>query len=353
MLFDIFKTFFKIGAFTIGGGYAMIPIIQKEVVDNKSWMENEEFLDSIAVTNSLPGPLAINTATFVGYKTAGIKGAIAAALGAVMPSFIIILIISAFFSSFGNSAILEQIFAGIRPAVVALIAYALVKLAKSAGITKINIAIGLTALTAILFINLHPIVVIILAGIAGVFIFKGKEESTMLIKLFIAFIKIGAFSFGGGYGVLAFMQKEIIESNNWINMQDFTNIVAIAEMTPGPIAVNASTFVGYKLSGFVGSSLATFGVILVPFALSLLVSIYFNKFKHLMQINWILKGIRPAVLGLIAAASINIGKISFVDFNSVVIGVLVFIGVYRYKINPILALVLSGVMGVLVYGVMA
>ena len=175
----------------------------------------------------------------------------------------------------------------------------------------------------------------------------------MLIKLFIAFIKIGAFSFGGGYGVLAFMQKEIIESNNWINMQDFTNIVAIAEMTPGPIAVNASTFVGYKLSGFVGSSLATFGVILVPFALSLLVSIYFNKFKHLMQINWILKGIRPAVLGLIAAASINIGKISFVDFNSVVIGVLVFIGVYRYKINPILALVLSGVMGVLVYGVMA
>ena len=175
MLFDIFKTFFKIGAFTIGGGYAMIPIIQKEVVDNKSWMENEEFLDSIAVTNSLPGPLAINTATFVGYKTAGIKGAIAAALGAVMPSFIIILIISAFFSSFGNSAILEQIFAGIRPAVVALIAYALVKLAKSAGITKINIAIGLTALTAILFINLHPIVVIILAGIAGMFIFKGKE----------------------------------------------------------------------------------------------------------------------------------------------------------------------------------
>ncbi|MDF2893022.1 MAG: Chromate transport protein, partial [Clostridia bacterium] len=73
MLFDIFKTFFKVGAFTIGGGYAMIPIIQKEVVDNKNWMKNEEFLDAIAVTNSLPGPLAINSATFVGYKTAGVK----------------------------------------------------------------------------------------------------------------------------------------------------------------------------------------------------------------------------------------------------------------------------------------
>jgi chromate transporter len=175
VLFDIFKTFFKIGAFTIGGGYAMIPIIQKEVVDNKKWMKNEEFLDSIAVTNSLPGPLAINNATFVGYKTARIKGAVAAALGAVTPSFIIILIIAAFFSSFRNSAVLEQIFAGVRPAVVALIAYALVKLATSAGITKINIAIGLASLAAILFFKLHPIFVIILAGIAGMFIFKGKE----------------------------------------------------------------------------------------------------------------------------------------------------------------------------------
>lgn len=175
MLFEIFKTFFKVGAFTIGGGYAMIPIIQKEVVDNKNWMENEEFLDAIAVTNSLPGPIAINCATFVGYKTAGIPGAFIAALGAVLPSFIIILIIAIFFSNFSNNAVLDHIFAGVRPAVVALIVYAVVKLAKSAGITKINMAIGLLALIAIILLKLHPILVIILAGIAGMFIFKRKE----------------------------------------------------------------------------------------------------------------------------------------------------------------------------------
>jgi chromate transporter len=174
----------------------------------------------------------------------------------------------------------------------------------------------------------------------------------MLIKLFIAFLKIGAFSFGGGYGVLAFMQREIIESNHWISLLDFTNIVAIAEMTPGPIAVNASTFVGYKMGGFAGSTLSTFGVVLVPFTLSLIVSIYFNKFKHLKQVNWILKGIRPAVLGLIAAACFNIGKISFVDIKSVLIGILVFVGVYRFKVHPILALVLSGILGIIVYGVL-
>jgi chromate transporter len=175
----------------------------------------------------------------------------------------------------------------------------------------------------------------------------------MLIKLFIAFLKIGAFSFGGGYGVLAFMQREIIESNKWINFKDFTNIVAIAEMTPGPIAVNASTFVGFKMGGFIGSTLATFGVIFVPFILSLIVSVYFNKFKHLKQVNWILKGIRPAVLGLIAAACFNIGKISFIDIKSVIIGILVFLGVYKFKVHPILALVISGFLGIIVYGIMA
>jgi chromate transporter len=172
----------------------------------------------------------------------------------------------------------------------------------------------------------------------------------MLIKLFIAFLKIGAFSFGGGYGILVFMQREIIENYHWITLQDFTNIVAIAEMTPGPIAINTATFVGYKMWGFQGSAIATLGLILVPFTLSLIVSIYFNKFKHLKQVNWILKGIRPAVLGLIAAACFNIGKISFVDIKSVVIGILVFIGVYRFKVHPILALALSGVLGIVIYG---
>lgn len=172
----------------------------------------------------------------------------------------------------------------------------------------------------------------------------------MLLKLFITFLKIGAFSFGGGYGVLAFMQRELIETYQWISMTDFTNIVAIAEMTPGPIAVNASTFVGYKMGGVSGSALATLGVILAPFTLTLIASIYFNKFKHLKQVNWALKGIRPAVLGLIAAACFNIGKISFVDWKSVLIGILVFIGVYKLKIHPILSLAIAGVLGILLYG---
>ena len=130
-----------------------------------------------------------------------------------------------------------------------------------------------------------------------------------LLKLFLAFLKIGAFSFGGGYAVLSLIQEEVIEGAHWISPEEFINIVAVAEMTPGPIAVNSSTFVGYKVGALIGSALATLGVVLVPVIITLIVAIYYNKFKHLKQVNWVIRGIRPAVLGLIAAACIKIGRV--------------------------------------------
>jgi chromate transporter len=174
---------------------------------------------------------------------------------------------------------------------------------------------------------------------------------TALLKLFLTFLKIGAFSFGGGYAVLSLIQKEVIESSGWILPEDFIDIVAIAEMTPGPIAVNSSTFVGYKVGALAGSALATLGVVLVPITVTLLVSVYYNKFKHLKQVNWIIRGIRPAVLGLIAAACIKIGKVSIVDFKGIIIALLVFLGIYKFKINPIIAILISGVLGIVLYGV--
>lgn len=172
-----------------------------------------------------------------------------------------------------------------------------------------------------------------------------------LVKLFLIFLKIGAFSFGGGYAVLSLIQEEVIDGNGWISPEDFIDIVAISEMTPGPIAVNSSTFVGYKVGALAGSTLATLGVVLVPITITLLVSVYYNKFKHLKQVTWVIRGIRPAVMGLIAAACIKIGKASLVDFKGVIIALLVFFGVYKLKINPIIAIIISGVLGVILYGV--
>ncbi|NCB63771.1 MAG: chromate transporter [Clostridia bacterium] len=170
-LLEIFFVFFKIGLFTIGGGYAMLPIIQKEVVETKGWMTDEEFLDAISLTNSLPGPLATNSATFVGYRVRRVPGALAAVLGAATPSVVIILLIAMVFTNIMDYPVVQYVFDGVRPAVVALILYAVIKLAKSAKITQyFNWIVAIAAFVMIAVFGLHPIIVVVCAAVYGIFI---------------------------------------------------------------------------------------------------------------------------------------------------------------------------------------
>ena len=165
--FESFRTFFKIGAVTFGGGYAMIPIIETEVVDKHQWVNKEELLDLIAIAQSTPGVFAVNISTFIGYKLRGTKGAICATMGAALPSFLIILLIAIFFHQFQDNKVIASIFNGIRPAVVALIAVPTFNLAKSARITLSNCWIPIACALAIYPIGVSPILIIIAAGVCG------------------------------------------------------------------------------------------------------------------------------------------------------------------------------------------
>ncbi|MGF0097484.1 chromate transporter [Prevotella sp. SGI.027] len=163
----LFKTFVKIGAFTLGGGYAMIPIIEAEVVDRHKWIDKDEFLDLIAIAQSCPGVFAVNISIFIGYKLRGVRGAICTALGASLPSFFIILLIAMFFHSLMDVPWIAAMFNGIRPAVVALIAVPTFNLAKSAGISLVNCWIPIISALLIWAIGVNPIFIIIAAGIGG------------------------------------------------------------------------------------------------------------------------------------------------------------------------------------------
>ncbi len=162
-----FRTFFHIGLFTLGGGYAMIPIIEAEVVDKHKWATKEEFLDLIAVAQSCPGVFAINISTFIGYKLRKVKGAIACAAGTALPSFLIILLIAMFFHQFQDNPIVAAMFRGIRPAVVALIAVPTFNLARSAKLTWTTCWIPIAGALAIWALGVSPIYIIIAAGIGG------------------------------------------------------------------------------------------------------------------------------------------------------------------------------------------
>ena len=162
-----FRTFFHIGLFTLGGGYAMIPIIEAEVVDKRGWVSKEEFLDLIAIAQSCPGVFAINISIFIGYKLRKTPGAISCALGTALPSFIIILAIAMFFHQFQDNPIVAAMFRGIRPAVVALIAVPTFNLAKNANLTWTTCWIPIAGALAIWALGISPIYIIIAAGIGG------------------------------------------------------------------------------------------------------------------------------------------------------------------------------------------
>ncbi|MFQ7298562.1 MAG: chromate transporter [Clostridium sp.] len=171
-LFDLFWTFCKIGALTFGGGYAMLPLIQREIVENKKWSTEKEILYYYAVGQCTPGVIAVNTATFIGYKLRGIIGGIVATLGVIFPSIVIILIIATFLQNFADLAIVQSAFAGIRVAVVALIITTVVKLIKSSIKDYLGVIIAIIAFVISAFIGLSPVYVVIAAALTG-FISKG------------------------------------------------------------------------------------------------------------------------------------------------------------------------------------
>ncbi len=164
---ESFGIFFKIGTFTMGGGYAMIPLIEDEIVNKRKWISKEDYVDLLAISQSAPGIFAVNIAIFIGYKLKGIRGSLLTALGTILPSFLIILAIAIFFQSFQHNPVVERIFKGIRPAVVALIAAPTFSMAKTAKINKYTVFIPILSTLLIWRLGVSPIYIIILAGVGG------------------------------------------------------------------------------------------------------------------------------------------------------------------------------------------
>ncbi|MCR4441715.1 MAG: chromate transporter [Peptococcaceae bacterium] len=171
MLLELFLTFAFIGAFSFGGGYAMLPLIQKEVVLNHHWLTMHQFADILAVAEMTPGPVAINTATFVGFKTAGVWGSVFATFGVVFPSFIIIVSLAGLVLKYKDTPVFQSAFGGLRPVVVALITGAAVLVGKETISSLLPLAFAAVALVLMRWLRIHPVLLIILSGLLGILVF--------------------------------------------------------------------------------------------------------------------------------------------------------------------------------------
>ena len=188
-IIEIFILFFKIGAFTIGGGYAMLSLIEDEIVKKKKWLDHEEFLDGMAIAQSTPGVLAVNISLITGYKIAGFLGMFAGMLGAVLPSFFIVLFLSQILLAYGNHPLVVAIFNGVKPAITALILISVYSIGKSANINRYNFIIPLIIAVLIKYFGVSPIIIIIATMILGniFYILKEKKEDDKKWHILIYF----------------------------------------------------------------------------------------------------------------------------------------------------------------------
>jgi chromate transporter len=169
------------------------------------------------------------------------------------------------------------------------------------------------------------------------------------LKIFWEFLKMGTFSFGGGNALLPLLRQEVVMNNTWLKPKEFTDLVAISQVTPGPIAINGATYVGYKVGGIWGSLLANLGIILPTFIIMILVTTFFLKFKENEYVKNAFSGILPVTVGLVAASAFIVANGSFIDYKSIIICLGVFICAYKYKVDPIALTIISGVIGFVLY----
>lgn len=187
----------------------------------------------------------------------------------------------------------------------------------------------------------------------------------IFLQLFYTFFKIGFFGFGGGYAMISMIQGEVVTRHEWLSSNEFTDIIAISQMTPGPIGINSATYVGYSAVvnagyshavGILGSTIATVSVVLPSFILMVLISKFFLKYQKHPIIASVFEGLRPGVVGLLAAAALvlmngeNFGTYNWQILTSIILFAGTFIASYRYKVNPILLIVICGIIGYVTFG---
>lgn len=171
----------------------------------------------------------------------------------------------------------------------------------------------------------------------------------MILQLFLSFAKIGAFSFGGGYAMIPLISREIVESRGWLSMPEFVDVIALSQATPGPVAINSATYVGYKVAGFLGSVAATVGVVAPSFVIMMALGYLFNRYSNVGFVKDMFRGVRPAVVALILAAAVSVVPTSITGVVPAAVAVAVIVGILAFDLDPVLLLLASGVLGYFLY----
>jgi len=384
-LSTLFMKFFRLGA-TPYGGPAMIGQIKQTVVNQYAWLKEEEFLQGMALCQLIPGATMVQMVTYVGYRLRGFWGALIFAFAFILPAFIALLILSMFYFKMETIPFIHALFKGLGAIVVAIVLNASIALSKS--IIKDWKVILISILSFFgFFFRLNILLIFVLAGVAAILLHpmgsqlkapplqKIKREDAKVrhylllgllgILIFISLIftysidprltslclrlsKIGALAFGGGFTMIPLIQYEVVERFQWLTTKEFLDGIALGQITPGPIMITA-TFIGYKLSGFLGALMATIAIFSPSFFILILLIPYYDKLKRIEIVRTIERGILGSFIGMLGLVLYNFGKTAFVDIPSVIFAVAAFLALLK-KVSLPYILLIGGILSILIFG---
>ena len=345
--------------------------MQRDLVEGRHWFTQEEYLQGLAVAQTLPGPLAAQLAMWLGYVRRGFWGACAAAVPFILPPFVIVTVVAALYVTFRGTTLIQALFYGVGPAVIALIlrgAWKIVALAVRSDrrLWAIFVAVGIATFVA----RSEVAALFILAGLLGVALYAPPgwrrraqatpvalpfgflaaaqgTEPNVLLQLGVFFFKAGAFTFGSGLAIVPFLQQGVVRDFGWLSEREFLDAVAMGMITPGPVVITA-VFVGYLVAGLPGASVAGLGVFLPPFLMVVLFAPWIIRYRKHPIVVGFTKGATAAAAGAIVGAGAVIGTQVIVDITTVIIFVAALVVLWRTKIPEPLLVGAAAIVGLVV-----
>jgi chromate transporter len=381
---EIAGVFLKIGAMSYGGP-AIMGIMQTETQEKRKWISKQEFVDGLALVNMLPGPGATQLGIFIGHAKAGLAGGIIAGVCFILPAFLIMLALAAAYVAFGTLPSMRNAFYGIGPVVVGIFAASVFRLGKGTIREWSQIAIAVAAAIVLFITSVGLVLPLMAAGCVGITLFHSRRTGLIALAAVVAafgayylidivlaplttpfaavpkqssptspslwelagfFLKVGAFTFGGGLSMLAFMQEQVVNQFGWLTPQEFVDGLALGQLTPGPILMLAA-FIGFKVGGVTGAAVAGSAIFLPSFLMMLSVLPLLRKLKDLQWLRAFMRGVGPAVIGALAVSLVQMAPHAAPDFCTWVLLVLTIGIVLLCNVGPLPLMAGGGVIGLL------
>ena len=375
-LLDLALYFLRLGTFGFGGPIALVGHMQKDLVEDRQWYSQQEYLEGLAFCQLSPGPLAAQLAIYLGWLRYGTFGGTLTGIAFILPSFFMVLVLAAFYVRFGSLSWIQGAFYGIGAAVIAIIARSAVKLIRATiGRDQVLWAVFLVMAITTAWRQSEIIWLFLVCGVIAMLLRApprlsravraslilpsfnmatsgayGAAAIGTLGALFLFFVKAGAFVFGSGLAIVPFLYGGVVTRFHWLTERQFVDAVAVAMITPGPIVITAG-FIGYLVAGIMGAVVAAFAVFAPPYFFVLVGAPYYRRFADVPQVKAFVQGVTAAAVGAIAGAAYLLARRSLVDLPTVLIALLMFAVVtWTKKIPEPILIVGAGAIGILLRG---